>query len=261
MLPTFIFSKGSLLLNKAADGTLTLPVTDGTITLHIGAVREVIRVKCQDGKTVYAVDAPELGDCEATHELVRLRAAYQLLPKDIWIEAAKCEELLYWSSSNRYCGRCGQKLEWHTDISKLCPSCGKEIWPQLNTAIIVLIHRGSQVLLVHAHNFAGPFYGLVAGFVETGETLEEAVRREVREETNLEIDHITYFGSQPWPFPCGLMVGFNADYVSGELQLQKSELADGGWFDKEHLPQIPDKLSIARQLIDNWINTPQAKPL
>ena len=145
-------------------------------------------------------------------------------------------------------------MKLHTDISKRCTNCGKEVWPQLATAIIVLIHRGDDVLLVHARNFKGDFYGLVAGFVETGETLEEAVRREVMEETGLTITNLRYFGSQPWPYPCGLMVGFNADYVSGEVHLQRSELSKGAWFNKNNLPTIPEKLSIARKLLDNWLN-------
>ena len=125
----------------------------------------------------------------------------------------------------------------------------------LATAIIVLISRGDEVLLVHAKNFKKPFYGLVAGFVETGETLEEAVIREVREETSLNIRNIRYYASQPWPYPCGLMVGFYADYESGEVSLQESELAYGGWFNRHALPTIPEKLSLARMLIDNWLNS------
>ena len=128
----------------------------------------------------------------------------------------------------------------------------KEWWPSLAVAIIVRITRGDEILLVHARNFRGNFYGLVAGFVETGETLEQAVCREVWEETHLHIRNLRYFGSQPWPFPCGLMVGFTADYAEGEIQLQKEELGGGGWFRRDNMPQIPDKASIARRLIDDW---------
>ena len=145
-------------------------------------------------------------------------------------------------------------MKMHTDISKRCEECGKEVWPSLATAIIVLVHRGDEVLLVHARNFRGNFFGLVAGFVETGESLEEAVHREVLEETGLTITNLRYFGSQPWPYPSGLMVGFHADYVSGEIKLQKEELAAGQWFTKDNLPEIPEKLSIARKIIDDWLS-------
>ena len=146
-------------------------------------------------------------------------------------------------------------MKMHTDISKRCTNCGKEVWPQLATAIIVLVSRGDEVLLVHARNFASDFSGLVPGFVETGETLEQAVHREVREETGVTITNLRYFGSQPWPYPCGLMVGFTADYVSGDIHLQRSELSRGGWFRRDHLPTIPEKLSIARMILDHWINS------
>ena len=161
--------------------------------------------------------------------------------------------MLYWDQNTKFCGRCGTPLVLHTDISKRCPACGKEVWPQLATAVIVLIHREEEVLLVHARNFKSNFYGLVAGFVETGETLEEAVHREVMEETGIRITNLRYFGSQPWPYPCGLMVGFNADYVSGSLSLQKDELSKGSWFTKDNLPTIPEKLSIARMILDDWL--------
>ena len=150
-------------------------------------------------------------------------------------------------------------MRFDTDISKKCEHCGKEIWPQLATAVIVLIRRHDaatgkeEVLLVHANSFRDDHYGLVAGFVETGETLEQAVYREVMEETGLHITNLKYFGSQPWPYPCGLMVGFTADYDGGKIHLQRSELSKGAWFDRNHLPHIPEKLSIARQLLDSWL--------
>lgn len=152
-------------------------------------------------------------------------------------------------------------MKFETEISKRCTECGKELWPQLATAVIVRITRQSnlngkpaeEVLLVHANNFRRPYYGLVAGFVETGETLEDAVRREVREETSLEIRNIRYFGSQPWPYPSGLMVGFTAHYAGGQIHVQREELKNVAWFHRDHLPKLPEKLSIARQLVDDWL--------
>ena len=111
------------------------------------------------------------------------------------------------------------------------------------------------MLLVRGRNFRTDFYGLVAGFVETGETLEEAAKREALEETGIKIKNLRYFGSQPWPYPCGIMVGFNADYESGEIHLQEEEIAKGAWFKADNLPTIPEKLSIARMLLDDWLNS------
>lgn len=198
-------------------------------------------------------------------EMMPLRASFDVLDAESYALAGKAAELIYWDQNTKFCGCCGAPMKLHTEISKRCTNCGKEVWPQLATAVIVRVTRcpapdsspvregAEEVLLVHANNFRRPYYGLVAGFVETGETLEEAVRREVREETGIEIRRLQYFGSQPWPYPCGLMVGFTAEYASGELRLQRSELSAGGWFTRENMPTIPGRSSIARQLIDDWL--------
>lgn len=192
--------------------------------------------------------------------MMPLRKSYDLLPSVDYHLAGKCAELLYWDQNSKFCGCCGAPMKWQTEISKQCTNCGKELWPQLQTAIIVRITRSvtndpldDEILMVHAHNFRGKHYGLVAGFVETGETLEECVRREVREEVGLEVGDIRYFGSQPWPYPCGLMVGFTARYVSGVIQLQRSEIAHGGWFRRDAMPEYPGPVSIAGQLIREWL--------
>ena len=198
----------------------------------------------------FALSAPVIND--TAFEWIDLRKSFHLLPREHYLKAGKCRELIYWDSNTQYCGTCGTPLRMHTPISKCCPQCGREIWPALSPAIIVLVHKGNEALLVHARNFKGDYYGLVAGFVETGETLEEAVHREVAEETGITITNLRYFGSQPWPYPNGLMVGFEADYVAGNIHLQKEELSHGAWFSKEKLPAVPDKLSIARKMIDHW---------
>ncbi len=250
----FVFCKGDIMLEKLPDGTYTIPSGEEPPT-EVKPQTNMMNVSVMNGTAVrtYRIDSPVTDD--ARFEMCGLRQSYYKLPHDLYLKAGKCHELLYWDSNTQFCGICGAPMKMHTDISKLCTRCGKEVWPQLATAVIVLIHRGDEVLLVHARNFKGNFMGLVAGFVETGETLEEAVHREVMEETNLVITNLRYFGSQPWPYPCGLMVGFNADYVSGEIKLQTEELARGAWFTKDNLPQIPEKLSIARKLIDAWLES------
>ena len=248
----FVFCKGDLLLEKTTDGRYTIPYQEEAPT----ALKEWTNVHTitpfgDDDVRTYNIDGPVTDN--PCYEMCGLRATYNKLPHELYQIAGKCQEILYWDANTRFCGVCGGPMKMHTEISKRCTHCGKEIWPLLATAIIVLIRREDKVLLVHARNFRGKFFGLVAGFVETGETLEEAVVREVHEEVGIKIKNIRYFASQPWPYPCGLMVGFTADYVSGDLHLQRSELDDAGWFDRDHLPPVPDKMSIARQLIDSWL--------
>lgn len=188
------------------------------------------------------------------YEWVDLRFSYHLLSAELYRQAGKASEILHFDTHHRYCGLCGGEMAWHTPISKCCTRCGEEIWPQLNTAIIVLVHRGEEALLVKAKSFRRDFYGLVAGFVETGESLEECVQREVREETGLEITNLRYYSSQPWPYPMGLMVGYHADYAGGDIRLADGELRDAAFFRRDNLPTIPEKLSMARMLIDDWIS-------
>ena len=251
----FVFCKDTLLLEQQPDGTMTIPCreeppTDVRAWTHLMTVTPMA-----DGTPVvtYAIDTPPTDD--QTFTLLPLRQSYYKLERELYLKAGKCQELLYWDQNTRFCGVCGGQMKMSTDISKRCEECGKEVWPQLATAVIVLIHRGDEVLLVRAKNFRTDFYGLVAGFVETGETLEEAVAREAMEETGISIKNIRYFGSQPWPYPCGLMVGFHADYAGGDIHLQRSEIAKGGWFRRDNLPTIPEKLSIARMLLDDWLNS------
>lgn len=190
-----------------------------------------------------------------------LRETYHLLSADDYARAGKAWELLYWSEQTRFCGCCGAPMEWHSPISRCCTRCGEERWPQLNTAIIVLVHKGDEALLVKAKTFRRDFFGLVAGFVETGESLEECVVREVKEETSLTIRNVRYFGSQPWPYPLGLMVGFHADWVSGDITFADGELRDGAFFSRTRLPRHPDGSlalpgteSMARRLIEDWLS-------
>lgn len=251
----FAFCGGDIMLQRNDDGTYTIPLQDEAPT-KLSPSDTVLDISPMDDGTevcTYRISTPPADN--ACYEMCGLRQSYYKLSEALYLKAGKCEELLYWDGNNRFCGKCGSPMRYHTDISRQCTQCGRTVWPQLSTAIIVLISRGDEVLLVHANNFKTDFYGLVAGFVETGETLEEAVAREVMEETSLRIKNLRYFASQPWPYPCGLMVGFFADYDAGEVHLQRSELGRGGWFHRNNLPTIPEKLSLARRLIDAWLSS------
>ena len=193
---------------------------------------------------------PELAD---PYGFIGLRAAYPRMEEADYRAAGKAAELMHWDAGSRYCGACGAPMRRSTEISKICTACGREVFAQVSPAIIVLVRRGREALLVHARNFSRPFFGLVAGFVETGESLEQCVRREVMEETSLRVKNIRYAGSQPWPYPNSLMLGFTADYESGELRFADGELSEGGFFSADNLPLLPTPPSIARRLIEEWI--------
>ena len=248
----FIFNKGDVMLEKCDDGSFTIPCSD-CAPVATDENTHVMNISPMDDGTEVKACSIDYVPEDARFEMCGLRQSFYKLSRPLYLKAGKAGELLYWDRNTRFCGVCGSPMEMDTDISKRCPNCDKTVWPQLATAIIVLINRGDDLLLVHAKNFKTDFYGCIAGFVETGESLEEAVRREVMEETALTIKNLRYFKSQPWPYPCGLMVGFFAEYESGELKLQESELSRGNWFNKNSLPTIPEKLSLARMLIDKWL--------
>lgn len=208
--------------------------------------------------TAIRLDAPGVKD---GFRMVGLRESYDLLPLAHYMQAGKARELLHWDETTRFCGVCGGPMKRHTDISKRCTHCGKEVWPSLAPAVIVAVSRGDELLLVQGCNFRADYMGLVAGFVETGESLEEAVAREVLEETGIHIRNIRYHSSQPWPYPNALMLGFMAEYAGGELQIQRSELTKGGWFHRHALPAIPGPVSLARKLIDAWCKAYDATQL
>lgn len=257
----FVFCKSDLMLQKIADGKYTVPLSD-KCPIELKPWTTIHNITpMDDGTEVKAIriDSPVVDKPE--YEMHGLRSTFYDLPLPLHLKAGKCQEILYWDTQTKYCGICGSPMKLHTDISKKCTGCGKEIWPLLATAVIVLIKKkatednpNEEILLLRAKNFRGDHYGLVAGFVETGETLEEAVHREVMEETGIKISNLRYFDSQPWPYPCGLMVGFQADYVSGEIKIQEEEIRNAGWFHRNNMPEIPDKVSIARKLIDTWLN-------
>lgn len=249
----FIFCKTDILLQKMPDGGYTIPQGE-TCPIELKPWNTVHSISPMDnGEEVRTVAIPAPVTDRNDIEMCPLRQSYYKLEFPLYLKAGKCQEILYWDQNTRFCGICGGMMKKHTDISKRCTECGKEVWPQVSVAVIVLIKRDNKVLLVRANNFRRHFFGLVAGFVETGENLEEAVAREVAEEVGMKISNLRYVSSQPWPYPSGLMVGYVADWAEGELHLQRSELAEGGWFDKDNLPEIPEPLSIARQLIDKWL--------
>jgi NAD+ diphosphatase len=168
--------------------------------------------------------------------------------------AGRAIQIVNWNQTHQFCGRCGTRTDDKLDErAKICPKCGLISFPLLSPAIIVAVVQGSRILLAHANHFPDGFYSVLAGFVEPGETLEECVQREVQEEVGLQLKNIRYFGSQPWPFPHSLMIAFTAEYAGGQITTDGMEIRDAGWFTAHDLPLIPGKISIARRLIDWFV--------
>jgi len=181
-----------------------------------------------------------------------LRAPDQPLPLALLSLAGMGQAILHWEGESRCCGNCGGVMvRLPGEYGKKCSVCATQHYPRIHPCVIGLVIKGDELLLTHKAEWTDGRYGLVAGFVEFGECLEEAMAREVYEETNIRINNIRYIGSQAWPFPSQLMCGFVADYVSGDVKLNDQELADARWFKISELPTIPPKRSIARFLIDH----------
>jgi NAD+ diphosphatase len=174
---------------------------------------------------------------------------------EVWASiAGRGAQLLAFHETHRFCGRCGGPTDASaTEHSRRCEPCRLSVYPRVSPAVIVLVTRGDTCLLARPAGRAVPFHSTLAGFVEPGETLEECVRREIREEVGIEVDELRYFGSQPWPFPHSLIVGFFAKYAGGELTPDPSEVEDARWFTRDALPVIPPPISISRRLIDTWL--------
>lgn len=188
-------------------------------------------------------------------ETVDLRTAFKLLDKDCFNLAGHAAQLLHWDANSAFCPACGAKTAHAERKMKKCPSCGKEIYTAITPAVMVLVRKGRQILMVHGLNFKRKNYGLVAGFLEAGETLEQCASREVAEETGVKIKNLRYFTSQPWPFPSNVMIGFFADYAGGRVKIEKKELSDAAFFDKNNLPPLPGRISLARKMVDAWLKT------
>ena len=172
--------------------------------------------------------------------------------KDNQYKILRAYQLINWHRRSKFCGTCGNILEFKNNkTEKFCKTCEISIFPRFSPAIMVLIKKNQQILLARSHHFPKGIYSALAGFIDMGETAEEAVYREVKEEVGISIKNIKYFGTQAWPFPDSFMIAFTADYHSGEIVIDKNEIEDAQWFDLNNLPELSSHISISRHLIDS----------
>jgi NAD+ diphosphatase len=181
------------------------------------------------------------------------RGLIGLFTPEEWHAVNCARQLAWWERHHRFCGGCGTPtVGLPEERARRCPQCGALFFPSASPAVIVAITRGDELLLAHNRNFRAGMFSLLAGFVDPGETLEQAVAREVREEVAVEIAGLRYVTSQPWAFPNSLMVGFRAVHMSGELAVDGKEIETAGWFRRDALPEIPRVGTVARLMIDAW---------
>ena len=185
-----------------------------------------------------------------------LRRIFGSVDEELFWVAGRAFQAIEFERNHRCCGRCGAPTrDKGEERAKLCPECGLVVFPRMSPAVIVAVRNEDRILLAHAGRFPEGMHSVLAGFVEQGESLEQCIRREVREEVGIEVKNIRYFGSQPWPFPNSLMIAFTADYAGGEIQVDSREILSAGWFPANALPpRIPDKISVARKLIDAFVS-------
>lgn len=256
----FLFRGDKLLVQQKAE-VVSVPLAANPESLGITAViRPPLYLGYLNSNPplhCYAAELP--ADAEATPNTTfqGLRSLYAKLDEELFWVAGRAVQIVDWDRNHQFCGRCGTPTTiMPSERARKCPSCHLTNYPRLSPAMIVRVEKrdenGRFLLLARANRFPPGFYSVLAGFVEPGETLEQCVAREVREEVGIEVKNINYFGSQPWPFPNSLMIAFTAEFASGDITLDETEILEAGWYSADSLPQIPPPLSIARRLIDDF---------
>jgi NAD+ diphosphatase len=204
-----------------------------------------------DGTPCRALGVPRDTTAPAGWSFEGVRSLFGSISDRFFSAAARAMEIVDWDRSHRFCGECGSPTaRKQGEMAFACTACGALSYPRISPAVIVAVVRDGRILLARARRFPPTMYSVLAGFVEPGETLEECVVREVREETGVEVKNIRYFDSQAWPFPHSLMIAFTAEYASGEIRVDPTEIVDAQWFTVGTFPRLPDPITVARRLID-----------
>ena len=249
----FAFVRNKLLVHSQGDKH-QIPYLKSLSEIGLSPLRTQF-LGTLDARPCYSAELSQDAVIPPEMAIQGLRDLSGRLDDDLFALGGRAFQIMEWDRTHQYCGHCATPMtQLIGDRAKRCPNCELVNYPRLSPAIIVLISRGEDVLLARAPRFPSSMFSVLAGFVEPGESLEETLIREVREEVGIEVKDIRYFGSQPWPFPNSLMIGFTAVYAGGEITIEPAEIAEAAWFNKHDLPNIPPKLSIARQLID-WFVT------
>jgi NAD+ diphosphatase len=247
----FAFREGRLLVSDAPPEGAPPRVPTWAELRSLGLAGVPHYLGALDGVACVAVRLPESAPEPPGWRYAGLRSLFFALPDPLLALAARAFQIVDWDATHRYCGRCGTPTrDKEGERAKECPACGLIAFPRVSPAMMVLVTRGREVLLARAHRFPKTMYSALAGFVEPGETIEDCIRREVREEVGIEVGRLAYFASQAWAFPHSLMIAFTAEYAGGDVRPDEAEIAEARWFDCDAVPELPPSVSIARRLID-----------
>ena len=252
-----IFSANGELLVRAAETGLELPLASFWPFAKWPTVRRLY-LGTLHGQPCYAAEA-EQPQPPPGWNFAELRALWTRLDEALLGVAGQALQLLEWDRTHQCCGRCGTLTErGGEERARRCPACELTVYPRLSPVIMVRVIHDGRILLARAPRFAPGVYSVLAGFVEAGETLEQALHREVAEEVGIQVNNLRYFASQSWPFPHSLMIAFTADYAGGEVQADGQELLEAGWFAPDELPGLPSPMSMAWRLIQDFV-TPETE--
>jgi NAD+ diphosphatase len=218
---------------------------------HLNDSADLILLERNADTSVIAVSLQQDISAILQAELNSLRSLLSFSDQQKFLLAGRASQLVDWYKNHRFCGSCGAQTVHHgNERTLVCDSCSQHFFPRISPCVIMLVTKGDKMLLARSSRFKSDFYSCLAGFIEIGETPEETVHREVKEEVGLQIKNVRYISSQSWPFPSQLMLGFLAEYASGEIVPEPSEIADAKWFDSDSLPNVPSqKISVAGKLI------------
>jgi len=245
--------QGTQLLIRREEGRVFIPSTRHISDLGLEPVRS---------QYLGLYEGTHCFSCEIAAEVAApegmiwsgLRGLFGLVDDHLFALAGRAVQIVDWDRTHLYCGRCGTPtIVKAGERARQCPKCGQVHYPRIAPAVMALVRNGKQLLLARSPHFPPGMHSALAGFVEAGESLEQCLVREVREEVGVEVANLRYFSSQPWPFPHSLMIAFNCDYAGGEITPEPSEIEAADWFDLDGLPVLPNKISIARRLIDATI--------
>ena len=225
-----------LIANLSAD-------IDATDILFVGQV---------ESKQIFAITV-DSSLLQPEFDLFNLRDLLYL-DRSLFQMIGRALQIIRWDMTHRFCGQCGKPTQRNgTEIMRQCEPCNLRLYPRISPCVIMLVHRGDKILLAQRPGTRTTWYTIQAGFIEAGESAEEAVHREVLEETGLKLSSLSYFGSEPWPFPGQLMLGYIAENLEGEVIPDPEELANADWFDYRNLPEIPSEHSISGKLIRHFV--------